>query len=60
MTKNLLNLKSEHQELLSVSTFAANKSTDLNAYVVQFHVESKDGTMFANVITNGIQRTPLL
>jgi len=69
MTKNLakqLNLKSEHQELLSVSTFAASKSADLNTYVIQFHVELKDGTnlaMFANVlpqITNGIQRTPLL
>jgi len=54
MTKNLakqLNLKSEHQELLSVSTFAAYKFSDLNTYVVQFHVELKDGTnlaMFAN------------
>ena len=69
MTNNLakqLNLKSEHQELLSVSTFAASKSTDLNTYVVKFNIKLKDGTylsMFANVlpqITGSIQRTPLL
>ena len=37
MTNNLakqLNLRSEHQELLSVSTFGASKATDLSTYVV--------------------------
>ena len=69
MTNNLakqLNLRSEHQELLSVSTFGASKATDLSTYVVQFKVKLKDGTnlsMFANVLpqfTGNIQRTPLL
>ena len=48
-----LNLKLEHQELFSVSTFVASKATDLNTYVVKFQVKLKDGTnmlMFANVL----------
>ena len=61
-----LRLPSEHKEYLSVSTFGAVKSTNIETYVVNFKVKIKDGSyllLSANVlkqITGGIQRSPLL
>ena len=61
-----LRLPSEHKEYLSVSTFGAVKSTNIETYVVNFKVKIKDGSyllLSANVlkqITDGIQRSPLL
>ena len=60
-----LKLVSTHRELLSVSTFGAEKASNIDTYVVQFRVKTKDGShmpMFANVlkqITGNIQRGPL-
>ena len=51
----------EHRELLSVSTFEAEKASDIDTCVVHFRVKTKDGShmlMFANVlkqITGNIQ-----
>ena len=60
-----LKLISTHRELLSVSTFGAEKASNVHTYVVQFRVKMKDSShmpMFANVlkqITGNIQRGPL-
>ena len=54
-----------HIELLSVSTFGAEKASNVDTYVVQFRVKMKDGShmpMFTNVliqITGNIQRGSL-
>ena len=60
-----LKLVPEHRESLSVSTFGAEKASNINTYVVQFRVKTKDGShmpMFANVlnqITGNIKRGPI-
>ena len=60
-----LKLIPEHKELLSVSTFGAEKASNIDTYVVHFRVKTKDGShmlMFANVlnqITGNIKRGPL-
>ena len=69
MTSHLaqkLHLPLEHKEVLSVSTFGAQRAIDMNTYIVQFKVRLKDGshmTLCANVlkqITGSIQRSPLV
>ena len=48
-----LKFVSKYKELLSVSTFGAEKASSVDAYVVQFGVKMKDGSymlMFANVL----------
>ena len=61
-----LNLSLEHKEILSVSTFGAQKATDIHTHVVCFKAKMKDGTFMtisANVlsqITGSIQRSPLV
>ena len=48
-----LKLVTEHRESLSVSTFGAEKVSNIDTYVVQFRVKTKDGShmlMFANVL----------
>ena len=60
-----MKLVPEHKELLSVSTFGAEKASNIDTYVVHFRVKTKDGShmlMFANVlnqITGNIKRGPL-
>ena len=60
-----LKLVPEHRESLSVSTFGAEKASNINTYVVQFRVKTKDGShmpMFANVlnqITGNIKQGPI-
>ena len=61
-----LNLSLENKEILSVSTFGAQKATDIHTYVVCFKVKLKDGTYMTisvnvlNQITGSIQRSPLV
>ena len=61
-----LNLSLEQKQILSVSTFGAQKATDIHTYVDCFKVKLKDGmfmTISANVlsqITGSIQRSPLV
>ena len=62
-----LNLALEHKEILSVSTFGAQRATDiLYIHVVCFKAKLKDGTFMtisANIlshITGYIQRSPLV
>ena len=61
-----LNLSLEHKEILSVSTFGAQKATDIHTNVVCFKAKMEDGTFMtisANVlsqITGFIQRSPLV
>ena len=60
-----LKLVPEHRESLSVSTFGAEKASNIDTYVVHFRVKTKDGAhmlMFANVlnqITGNIKRGPI-
>ena len=60
-----LNLALEHKEI-SVSTFGAQRATDIHTHVVCFKAKLKDGTFMmisANVlshITGSIQRSPLV
>ena len=60
-----LKLVSKHKELLSVSTFGAEKASNVNTYVIQFRVKMKNGShilMLANVlqqITGNTQKGPL-
>ena len=61
-----LNFALECKEILSVSTFGAQKATDIYTHVVCFKAKLKDGTFMtisANIlshITNSIQRSPLV
>ena len=60
-----LQLSSQYKEALSVSTFAARRPQDVDTYVVQFSLITKDGTSLplqANVInqiTGPIYHKPL-
>ena len=60
-----LKLVPKYKELLSVSTFGAEKASNIDTYVVHFRVKTKDGShmlMFANVlnqITGSIKQGPL-
>ena len=61
-----LNLTSKYKEVLSVSTFGAQRTTDIDTCVVRFEVKLKNGsymTLYPNVlkpITSSIQRSPLV
>ena len=60
-----LKLVPEHREPLSVSTFGAEKASNIDTYVVHFRVKTKEGShmlMFANVlnqITSNIKQVPI-
>ena len=48
-----LNLTSEYKEVLSVSTFGAQRAADTDTYVIRFKVKLKNGsymTLYANVL----------
>ena len=60
-----LKLYCEYEEHLSVSTFGAEKTREVDTYVVNFKVKARDGSylsLSANVlkqITGSLQRSPL-